>query len=39
MASDSRTTYKTSTSIRYVDKTYKTVLLDGKIGISHCLNA
>ena len=39
MASDSRTTYKTSTSIRYVDKTYKTVLMDGKIGISHCLNA
>ena len=39
LASDSRTTYKTSTSIKYTDQTYKSVLMDGKIGIAHCLNA
>ena len=39
MASDSRTTYKTKTSVRYTDQTYKTVLMDNKFGISHCLNA
>jgi hypothetical protein len=39
LGSDSRTTYKTETSIRYTDFTYKSVLMDGKIGIAHCLNA
>lgn len=39
LASDSRTTYKTSTSIKYTDQTYKSVLMDNKIGIAHCLNA
>ena len=39
MASDSRTTYKYSSGNKYVDTTYKTVLMDGKYGISHCLNA
>ena len=40
MASDSRTTYHNKDdSVRYVDTTYKTVLMDDKIGISHCRNA
>lgn len=39
MASDSRTTYQRKDSVRYEDNTYKTILMDGRIGISHCRNA
>lgn len=39
MSSDSRTTWKKKDSVTYTDKTYKTILMDNRIGISHCLNA
>lgn len=39
MGSDSRTTYKYSDRVEYVDAAYKTTLMDGRIGISHCRNA
>ena len=40
MASDSRTTYTYKNKPpKYVDTTYKTVIMDNKIGISHCRNA
>lgn len=40
MASDSRTTYVYKDKPpKYVDTAYKTVIMDNKIGISHCRNA
>ena len=40
MASDSRTTFSYKDGrVTYVDTTYKTVIMDGHIGISHCRNA
>ena len=39
MASDSRTTYINNNKVRYTDSTYKTFLMDGKIGISLCKDA
>ena len=39
MASDSRTTFEKKEFVKYVDTTYKTLLFDKTIGISHCRNA
>ena len=39
MASDSRTTFPSNNRVRYKDTTFKTFLMDGKIGISLCRDA